>query len=404
MNEFLTPAAKALKIIPALLLCAWPSAAVSAVRPEAIVVKTNGVALAFTVQENGKLYQAYLGVPLADPKDYLRIRQDTKHWRVRNEAYIPSGTNNLFEPAIRMIHADGNPSLDLRYKEHSTKREGDATVTRIVLTDPKYPVEVTLVFTAWEKEDVIGSRVEVLHHEDKPVVLTQAASSMLHFDAPPYWLTQFHGKNMGEMKMVDTQLTSGIKVIDSKLLTRSQMFQTPVFLLSLVRPSGENDGEVVAGTLAWSGNFRFLFEVDEMNALRVISGLNPFGSEYYLEPGELFVTPEFLFTYSNTGRGPASRNFHRWAAAHGVLDADRPHMTLLNNWEATFFKFDQEKLDSLIRDASKLGWNFSCSTMDGSATNTRATTTRRDWATGRRTKRNCPAASPIWWRRRGKMG
>jgi alpha-galactosidase len=120
--------------------------------------------------------------------------------------------------------------------------------------------------------------VEINHQEKNPVTLYNYASSMLNFNAAAYWLTQFHGDWAEEMKMQENELTSGIKIIDSKLGSRAHMYQTPVFFLSLNEKSGENHGELIAGTLGWSGNFQFLFEVDEKGSLRVISGINPYAS------------------------------------------------------------------------------------------------------------------------------
>ena len=111
-----------------------------------------------------------------------------------------------------------------------------------------------------------------------------------------------------------------------------------------MRRSDENEGQVIAGTLGWSGNFRFLFEVDEKGSLRVISGINPFASEYSLLPGKVFRTPSMIFTFSDKGKGQASRNLHSWAIKYGVLDGTGPRLTLLNNWEATGFNFDEKKL------------------------------------------------------------
>jgi len=105
---------------------------------------------------------------------------------------------------------------------------------------------------------------------------------------------------------------------------------------------------VLAGTLEWSGNFRFLFEVDEKSSLRIISGINPFASEYMLEPGKTFKTPSMIFTYSATGKGQASRNLHHWAMKYGILDGTGSRLTLLNNWEATYFDFNEKKLTDIL--------------------------------------------------------
>ena len=128
-----------------------------------------------------------------------------------------------------------------------------------------------------------------------------------------------------------------------------------MFILSLDKESSENEGEVILGTLGWTGNFRFTFEVDNKKDLRVIAGINPYFSEYSLPKGETFRTPDFYFTYSDCGRGQASRNFHDWARKYQLKDGQEDRMTLLNNWEATYFDFNEDKLVELMGDAVKLG-------------------------------------------------
>ncbi|MBK7478349.1 MAG: alpha-galactosidase [Bacteroidales bacterium] len=299
---------------------------------------------------DGRLYHLYLG-PRLSSTDSFNQRGNEIH-----PAYATFGTDNLFEPAIRVLHNDGNPSLELIYVSHETVNAGnDATLTRILLKDPLYPFEVTLFCKAFTATDVFEQWAEIRHTEKKPVTIYNYASSMLHFDAERYWLTQFHGDWAEEMKARESELTAGIKILDSKLGSRAHMYQTPVFLLSLNEKAEENSGQVLAGTLGWSGNFRFLFEVDEKNSLRVISGINPFASEYSLQPGQVFKTPSMIFTFSDSGTGQASRNLHRWAINHGVLNGKGSRYTLLNNWEATGFNFDEKKLTSILDDTKKMG-------------------------------------------------
>ena len=316
-----------------------------------IQVSTINTDLVYKVSgRDGRLYQSYLGTKLDNIAGLKQIR-DTEH-----PAYATYGTDNLFEPAIRMTHSDGNPSLELKYVSHSAvKVDGNVSITRILLKDKEYPVEVTLNIKSYSEEDVIEQWVEIVQKESKPVTIFNYASSMLHFDAGKYWLTQFHGDWAEEMKMQENELTSGIKIIDSKLGTRAHMYQTPVFFLSLNEKADENNGELIAGTLGWSGNFRFLFEIDEKGSLRVISGINPYASEYSMEPGKIFKTPSFFFTYSNKGKGLASRNLHHWARNYGILDGNKSRLTLLNNWETTFFSFDEPKLTGLFDDTKKMG-------------------------------------------------
>ncbi|TDN39534.1 alpha-galactosidase [Hymenobacter sp. UV11] len=333
-----------------LIILALPFTAVAQTQPPApIVIETAHLSLALAVGQNHKLYQTYLGPKLAAAADYQGLPQ-------RHEAYPPAGTDNLFEPALRVVHADGNPGLALAYVGTETTKTDDAATTIIRLRDPLYPVEVRLHFVAYQREDVIKTWTEIVHHEKKPVVLTNYASAMLHFEASKYYLTQLHGDWAEEGKEVESQLTSGTKVLDTKLGTRAAMYQTASFFLATDRPATETTGNVLAGSLAWTGNFRLAFELDNEQALRVSAGINPYSSQYTLPAGQVFTTPEFIFTYSTQGKGQASRNLHRWARQQGgELDGTLPRLTLLNNWEATYFDFNEPKLDALMGDAAKLG-------------------------------------------------
>lgn len=312
-----------------------------------IVIETKNAAMALTAGNNMRVTQAYFGKKLS-ATEYTQLKGG-------REIYLTAGMDNQFEPSIRMIHNDGNPSLELKYVNHEQTSDGAVTHTIITLKDPVYPVEVIVHYKSYFNEDVIKTWTEIRHKEKKPVMLTQYTSSVLHFTADEYWLTQFHGDWAREMNVLEEKLTNGIKSIESKLGTRTNFYQTQFFFLSIDKPSTETSGELIAGTLGWTGNFKFSFEVDQRNGLRVHSGINNFASEYYLQPGENFVTPEFIFTWSGNGKGQASRNLHRWTRKYALLDGDKPRMTLLNNWEATHTTFTETQLVNLFDEGRKLG-------------------------------------------------
>ncbi len=314
-----------------------------------IVLETKNSALVYVVKDNQKVYQAYLGQKLNQSSDYAKVGGPQK------EAYIGAGMEDFFEPAIRVVHADGNPSLDLRVSDQKINKEGNITTASITLKDPKYPTQVVLHFQGFFNEDVIKTWTEIRNGEKGTITLYNYASSMLHFSAPSYWLSQFDGDYMTEMRMKESKLTTGIKTLDSKLGSRAHMYRTPVFYLSLGNLSTEKTGELIAGTLGWSGNFQSSFEIDQSNNLRVINGINPYASDYKLAAGQTFVTPEFIFTHTLNGKGQVTRNLHDWARNYGVLDGTKPRMTLLNNWEATHMDFNQDILVELFDGAKKLG-------------------------------------------------
>ena len=315
-----------------------------------IAIQTKKNELVYSVDKNQKVLQVYLGEKVSNHTELIKGRS------ARHEMYIPFGTSDFFESAIRTTHNDGNPSIELKYVKHEvTKLDDNVTETIIEMKDMQYPFEVKMHFKAYFSDDIIEQWTEISHQEKTPITLFVFASSMLHFDADKYWLTQFHGDWAREMRMEESELTSGIKVIDSKLGTRADLHQTPFFMLALNKPADENTGEVIAGTLGWTGNFKFSFELDNNNSLRVISGINPYASEYKLLPGKTFTTPSFVFTYSKSGKELISQNLQRWARKYSLLDGDKPRMTLLNNWETTFFDFNEPKLVQMISDTKKLG-------------------------------------------------
>jgi len=157
------------------------------------------------------------------------------------------------------------------------------------------------------------------------------------------------------MQAEETQLTHGIKTLDSKLGTRTNLFMPSVFMVSLDKPAGEDEGTVLFGALEWSGNFREDFEIDPGNNLRIISGINNYASAYHLKQGKVFETPPFVYTISTGGKGEASRNLQSWARNYKLLDGKGTRLTLLNNWESTYFDFNEEKLHQLVKNTKQLG-------------------------------------------------
>lgn len=332
-----------------------------AVNDSIIRISTRHLDLVLQVAENARLYQTYLGDKLLHEEDLSRLK-----WQVHAasdasvsergwEVYSGSGNEDFFEPALAVTHADGNPSTWLYYVSSSTHAVDGGTQTDILLRDDKYPLEVTLHYVAYPEEDVIKAWSEIRHQEKKAVNLSAYASAMLYFSAPSYYLTEFSSDWAKEVQMSSQPLQFGKKVIDTKLGSRAAMHAQPFFMLGLGQPVQENQGEVLMGTLGWTGNFRFTFEVDNVGNLRVIPAINPYASVYELNRNEVFVTPEFIFTLSDEGTGKGSRNLQQWARKYQLKEGMGDRMSLLNNWENTAFDFDQRILGDLMKEAKDLG-------------------------------------------------
>lgn len=344
------------------ILCLWCAGWLHAAEPTQIRISTAGIDLILQTAPNGRLYQSYFGKRLLHEADLNHLSYaihagsdgsvSTRGW----EVYPASGAEDYFEPAFAIRHTDGNLSGIFTYVSHETRAlDANATETLIRLEDKVYPVNLTLHYTTYSRENVIKAWTEISHREKKPVTISQYASSMLYFESPRYVLAEFSGDWAKEAQRSIQELQFGKKMIDTKLGTRAAMHAYPFFELGLGGEPRENEGHVLMGTIGWTGNFRFTFEVDNAGNLRVISGINPYASAYELKPGEIFSTPEFIFTLSDEGTGKGSRSLHDWARNYGLKDGHGDRLTLLNNWENTGFDFDEAKLEELMKETKHLG-------------------------------------------------
>ena len=344
-----------------LSMAAIASANAQSAEQNVIRIATDNTDLVLKVGPNKRVYQTYLGPKLLHESDLQNLSwsqhagsdgsMSIRGW----EVYSTSGNEDFFEPALGITHADGNMTTYLYYVDSSQEEVSGGVHTRINLKDDKYPVNVTLNYVAYPKENVIKTWTEISHNEKNPITLSQYASAMLYFNEPQYWLTEFSSDWAKEAQMSSQQLQFGKKVIDTKLGSRAAMLTHPFFEIGLNGPVKEHSGEVLMGTLGWTGNFRFTFEVDNVGNLRVIPGINPYASNYELKANEVFTTPEFIFTLSYDGASQGSRNLHDWARKYELKDGEGSRLTLLNNWENTAFDFNQDILAELMKEAKHLG-------------------------------------------------
>ena len=306
-------------------------------------VQTKSLSLDFQVGDDGRLYQQ----PVGAKKDKLK-RDD--------EAYPQAGDGYIWEPALQIIHADGNTSTALHY-DGVTRSEvsGGRQLTQVQLHDPAYPVQVILNFQTDSNRDVIEQWTTITSQESPGITLTRMASSSLVLPSNGIYLTHFFGDWAKEMLAPITDgLTPGTKVLDSKTGVRADQYRNPNFILSFDGPPAEDSGRILAGSLEWSGSFQMAFDNNGQN-IHALCGVNPFASAYHLKSGETFTTPKMLWAWSSNGLGDMSRKLHRWARDYGMRDGHQPRTVLLNNWEATGFDFDFNRIVSLYDPAKAIG-------------------------------------------------
>lgn len=326
-----------------------------------IPVETDNIAIVLQTNADKHIKIIYSGKRLQNSTEYELSGSvnnlNAEGASANTNAFAVAGINNNFtEPAIAVVHTDGNNSLDLKYETHKVEKTSDgASLTTVTLKDPVYPFFVELFFKTWQKNDVIEQWSVIRHNEKGNVTLNKYASANLYFFNKDYYLTSYNGSWAKEMQPVTTHLQQGMHTIQTRLGTRENLHTSPNFMLSFNREASETEGNVMIGQIAWNGNFSIQFETDVYKNLHLVAGINSYQSAYQLKPNTPFETPRFIYTISFEGIGKGSRNLHTWLRNNTLLDGKGERLTLLNNWEATYFDFDQEKLVGLFSGAKKMG-------------------------------------------------
>lgn len=284
--------------------------------------------------------------------------------------YPGYGSGDFREPAYEAELVNGTSVTELTYVSHNilqgkpalqglpavyAENEAEAETLQLVLEDAKAGLQTVLSYTVMKGFDAIIRSAKLINIGSHPLRLNRALSVSLDFPDSNYELIQLSGSWARERHLVRAPLRSGRQSIDSKRGASSHQ-QNP-FLALLSPNAGEDCGEAYGFSLVYSGNFSAGADVDQYGATRVTIGINPFGFRWLLEPGESFQTPEAVLVYSDAGIGGMSRIYHRLyrsRLARGLF-RDEPRPVLINNWEATYFGFDADKIEDIARAGQALG-------------------------------------------------
>jgi len=286
------------------------------------------------------------------------------------QEYPGSGRTDFRSPAFEVQFADGSTVVDLFFAGASVvpgkpsleglpsthaDQPGAVETLQVLLTDALSGLSVALSYSAFRDYPVVTRSVRFTNAGKQPVTLRRALSFSLDLEGEGYSWLQLSGAHIRERQVVERALTAGTVSVESRRGASSHQ-QNP-FVAVLGPGADEDHGEVFGFNLAYSGNFVSLAEVDQFGITRVQSGINPFDFAWKLEPGESFQTPEGILAYSHQGLGALSRTFHRFYQDHLCRGPHvlRERPILINNWEATYFQFNQKKLEAIVDKARPLG-------------------------------------------------
>ncbi|MCI9153441.1 MAG: alpha-galactosidase, partial [Ruminococcus sp.] len=279
------------------------------------------------------------------------------------------GNGDYRSPAIAVRNADGSVSCDLRFQGYEIRKgkyaikglpaiyaeEAEGETLEIHMQDPVTKVSVYLLYGVLPEYDVITRSARVVNNGKKKAYLEKIQPACLDFVNGEFDLISFYGRHAMERNFQRVPVAHGIMCIGSRRGTSSHQYN-PMMMLA-ERETTEDTGSCYAMSLLYSGGFKGEVERDQFNQTRIQLGLYEERFSYPLEPGDEFLVPEVVMTYSRQGLSKLSQNLHgcfRYHLCRGKYrDVVRP--ILVNSWEASYFDFDGEAIYQLARQASELG-------------------------------------------------
>lgn len=286
------------------------------------------------------------------------------------QEYPAYGNGDFRTPAYQVELENGSRVTDLRFKNYKiydgkpelnglpstyVEEKSEAKTLEIEMEDKLIGLNLTLVYTIYRDFDVIVRSVKFENNGTEVLNLQRALSTCVDFRENDFELITLYGAHTNEKNIARRPLVSGIQKVESSRGASSPQ-QAPY--LALVRKNTDEDhGEVYSFNFVYSGNFTAEVQVDQYCNTRVTMGINPFDFSWILEQGESFQTPEVIMTYSCNGLNEMSKTYHGLYSTRlcrgKFRDKERP--VLINNWEATYFDFNDDKIEEIAKCGKELG-------------------------------------------------
>lgn len=257
--------------------------------------------------------------------------------------------------ALQVRHCDGDESVQWKCVRASLVGGSHAVFE---LADKKHSgFRAIQHFSASPDCDVFETWVEIVNGEEAPVALSRMDTFCLDTIGID---EQFHVMSLcglwaNEANVSECRLERGQKIV---LGARSGIHDAwecnPAFMLSMGNRATEETGRVLAGALCWSGTWEISFQHVCTHEIRVNAGVANISGPYVLDAGKSIALPKFVFTFSDRGKGAATRALHRWARRH-LMPHPGEREVLLNAWEGAYFTFDEKVLTGMMDGTKALG-------------------------------------------------
>lgn len=285
------------------------------------------------------------------------------------QEYSGYGNGDYRINSLEVTHEDGSDAVHLRYEGYKTAKgkyfleglpcmfgnEDEVETLEITLYDRISNLKVHLLYGVFHELDVITRAVRIENQGKKTVTIQRAMSMEMDYTNKHMDFIHFYGRHTMERQMERLPLHHGVQSVESKRGMSSH--QHNPFVILCDKMTSEKHGDCYGFALAYSGNYRCEIEVDQMEQTRLVMGIHPYHFSFRLNTGDVFETPEVIMAYSDEGLGRLSRIYHDAYRSNLIRSkyVTSPRPILVNNWEATYFNFTEEKLYNIAKQAKEIG-------------------------------------------------
>ena len=283
--------------------------------------------------------------------------------------YPAHGLGDYRESCINIRTEKGNVGLALSYVSHkitegkdgleglpaSFGKAGECETLEILCEDKVTGLQVILQYGIFDEADVITRSVKVVNTGKEELYLTKVYSACLDMDNKDFEAISLHGSWARERQIQTVPVSHGKYSVES--IRGESSHQDHPFLALKTKNADQENGEVYAMHFVYSGNFKAQVQSDQFDQVRMTMGIHPEDFTWKLKEGESFQAPETVLVYSAQGLGQMTRIFHDFYRNHLIRSEykNQKRPILINNWEATYFDFDTDKLIAIAKQASALG-------------------------------------------------
>lgn len=304
------------------------------------------------------------------PSNNLYEKSQTSSLEHIKQEYPGFGTTDFRQPAFQLHYPKGDKVSHFEYKEYEvlngkpvldglpatyTEREDEAQTLIVKLKDRYSAISLYLYYTVFKDQAVVTRSSRFINEGEEDLFLENAMSTSVDLPDSDFEMIHLYGAWARERHVERKALFKGVQSIGT-VRGASSHTHNPFF--ALARPTTtETHGEVYGFSLVYSGNHLGQVEVDTYDVTRVTMGIHPYQFRWKLERNESFQTPEAVMVYSDNGINGMSQTFHQLYRKRLARDPWKEENSpiLINNWEATYFDFNEEKILTIAKEAAGLG-------------------------------------------------